>query len=529
VWIKRTSIKTEKLFGLSITIVLIGLFLLNFSFNAHSQEKKNVLFIAVDDLKPMLGCYGDSEIQTPNIDRLAALGTVFLNSHCQQAVCSPSRASLMFGMRPDKTKVWDLKTPVRTATKKDKTIAQHFKDNGYESVGFGKIFHISMADKEHDTESWSIPYSMVNVENYPKELGTPFGGHFQNPVLKKEMESFYNELVGKDQNPGKARGNTLAKMKISTEMLDVADDAYGDGQIANNAVNTIGKLANKEKPFFIAAGFKKPHLPFVAPKKYWDLYNREEIKLANWQKAPVGAPDFAMHTWGELKSYSDIEQYVLPTGILNEDKQRKLIHGYMACVSYTDTQIGKLLNELEKQGVADETIIVLWGDHGWHLGDHGIWCKHSNFEQATHAPLIFSSPGTKTGIKNSSPVEFVDIYPTLCDLAGIDTPKNVDGISLKPILNGSVEKVKDFAISQYPRGNNRMGYSLRTERYRYTAWFNIKYRDGEKASQENLIAEELYDYETDPLETKNLISDKQFGDTKKKLSLQLESYFKNVN
>lgn len=513
----------EKLYTMKQISVLLFVFLIGS--NLIFAQKKNVLFIAVDDLKPLLGCYGVSEIQSPNIDRLAKSGIVFLNNHCQQAVCSPSRASLMFGLRPDKTKVWDLKTPVRTATKNDKTVAQQFKESGYEAVAFGKIFHISMAGKGHDSISWSIDYSKVNVYDYPKKTGEPFAGHYQKPKIKKEMQKLYNSFIKEGLKPGKARAKVLGEIKPSTEMLDVPDEAYGDGQIANNAVKMIDQLANKEKPFFIAVGFKKPHLPFVAPKKYWDLYDPSKIELANWQKKPVGAPDFAMHSWGELKSYSDIKPNILPSGILNEKKQRELIHGYMAAVSYTDAQIGKVLDELEKQGVAKNTIIVLWGDHGWHLGDHGIWCKHSNFEQATHSPLIFSAPGTKAGIKNSSPTEFIDVFPTLCDLAGIDIPKNVDGVSLKPILTGEKSKVKDFAISQYPRGP-RMGYSLRNERYRYTAWFGINFRKGEKATQENLIAEELYDYKTDYDETVNHADEKSYKKIKKDLSGKLMEFLR---
>ena len=288
----------------------------------------------------------------------------------------------------------------------------------------------------------------------------------------------------------------------------------------------IRKLANKEKPFFIAVGFKKPHLPFVAPKKYWDLYEREKIELSKWQKAPEGAPSFAMHTWGELKSYSDIIPAIGANGLLAEEKQRELIHGYMATVSYTDAHIGRLLNELEEQGVAENTIIVLWGDHGWHLGDHGIWCKHSNFEQATRAPLIFAAPDTKKGIKNGSPVEFIDIYPTLCDLAGIEIPNFTDGVSLKPIMTGEKEKVKAYAISQYPRGNKRMGYSLRNERYRYTAWYGIEFRKGEKATKDKLIAEELYDYKTDPDETKNRAEDKDYAKIRNELSKRLTQFLK---
>jgi iduronate 2-sulfatase len=501
---------------------LLPLFSVFITFTGNARQK-NVLFIAVDDLKPLLNCYGAGGIHSPNIDKLAEKGTVFTNSQCQQAVCSPSRASLMFGIRPDKTKIWDLQTPVRTATENRKTVPEYFKGNGYETAAFGKIFHISMADKGHDMRSWTISYQKINIENYPEELGSPFGGHFQDPKLKKEMEDLYSSFVNQGEKPGSARAKTLDMLKVSTEMLEVTDEAYQDGQIARNAVNLIDQLASKDKPFFIAVGFKKPHLPFVAPKKYWDFYNRENIDPANWQKAPIGAPDFALHQWGELKSYSDIEQYVMPSGVLNEEKQRELIHGYMACVSYTDAQIGKLLDKLAEKGIAENTIVVLWGDHGWHLGDHGLWCKHSNFEQATRAPLIISSPGLKGNHKNASPVEFVDIYPTLCELAGLGIPEDLDGISLKPIVSGEKEKVKDFAISQYPRGNF-MGYSLRNERYRYTAWFNIDYRAGEKGTKQNLVAEELYDYAKDPDETINLCTEKDYAGIYKKLSEELLTF-----
>jgi arylsulfatase A-like enzyme len=470
------------------------------------SKQKNILFIAVDDLKPLLGCYGVETIKSPNIDKLAESGTIFTNNQCQQAVCSPSRASLMFGLRPDKTKIWDLQTPVRTAMKNEKTIAQHFKESGYETVAYGKIFHISMADKEHDKASWTIPYTSVNIETYPESTGEPVAGLYQDPDFKREYRKINKKLIEKGEAPAKVRAATMEKMKVSTEMVDVPDEAYQDGQIAANVVKMIQELAKKDKPFFIAAGFKRPHLPFVAPKKYWDLYNKESIALSKWQKAPVGAPEFALHEWGELKSYVDIPKEILPSGILIENKQRQLIHGYMASVSYLDAQVGKLLSELEKQGIADETVIVLWGDHGWHLGDHGIWCKHSNFEQATRAPLIFSGKGFKP-LKNNSPTEFLDIYPTLCDLAGIEIPKNLDGASLKPIIEGKAERVKEFAISQYPRGDNRMGYSLRSDRYRYTVWFSIDFRNGEKPSKEKIIAEELYDYQTDRDETKNFATD----------------------
>ena len=503
-------------------VVFIGVFFLSLSVFA---QQKNVLFIAVDDLKPMLGCYGISEIQTPNIDRLAESGTVFLNNHCQQAVCAPSRASLLTGLRPDNTKVWDLKTIMRDYVPDVLTMPQYFRQNGYETVAYGKIYDPRSVDKELDKLSWSIPYNDVNIYNYSDEDGEPYLGRWQSPETKALAEKYINEAEKKGLKGYKQKAYAQKFVKPSTEMVDLPDDAYADGQTVQNAIGMMKELANNEKSFFLAVGFKKPHLPFTAPKKYWDLYDPEKIELSNWQKAPKDVPSFALHSWGELKSYSDIKEFIQPNGILKDEKQRELIHGYMASVSFIDTQVGKLLAELKKQGLSDNTVIVLWGDHGWHLGDHGIWCKHSNFEQATHSPLMFSSPGTKQGVKNSSPTEFVDIFPTLCDLAGIDIPKDIDGVSLKPILTGDSKKVKDFAISQYPRGN-RMGYSLRTERYRYTAWFEIEFRKGEKATSENLIAEEFYDYETDKNETVNHAEEKSYEKIRKELSGKLLNFLK---
>ena len=211
------------------------------------------------------------------------------------------------------------------------------------------------------------------MENYPENYGTPVGGHFQNPDLKGKMNEYLKNQLKKGISQGQARADMLEKMKVSTEKLDVPDEAYQDGQISQNAVKMIRELSKSDKPFFIAVGFKKPHLPFVAPKKYWDIYERSNIKLSEWTSPPSGSPDFAMHDWNELKSYSDIDSYLLPSGLLDADKQRELIHGYLACVSFTDAQIGKLLDELEKQNIADETIVVIWGYHGWHLGDHGLW------------------------------------------------------------------------------------------------------------------------------------------------------------
>ncbi len=511
---------------LKLRTILIAFLLLNSTFMLKSQDAKNVLFIAVDDLKPILGCYGNTEILTPNIDKLASSGTVFLNNHCQQAVCAPSRASLLTGLRPDNTKVWDLKTIMRDHVPDVLTMPQYFRQMGYETVAFGKIYDPRSVDKELDEPSWSIPYNEVNMVNYHPKFGTPFGGRWQLPQTKTKAQKYIREAEIKGMKGYEKTRYAQQFVKPSTEMIDIPDEAYMDGQITINSIKMMKRLTNQDKPFFLAVGYKKPHLPFTAPKKYWDLYNRDEIKLSKWQKQPFDGPDIAMHTWGELKSYSDIGEHIGPDGLLSDQKQAELIHGYLACVSFIDVQIGKLIDELERLGLDKNTTIVLWGDHGWHLGDHGLWCKHSNFEQATRSPLIFSDPDINGNIKNSSPTEFVDIFPTLCDLVGINIPDVLDGKSLKSIMDGRGEKVKDYAISQYPRGNNRMGYSLRTERYRYTAWFAIDFRKGEKASTEKFIGEELYDYQKDDLETKNFADEKSYLKVKNDLVDKLNNFLK---
>lgn len=480
---------------------------------AFAAEKPNVLFIAVDDLKPMLGCYGDEVIKTPNIDRLAQQGTTFLNAHCQQAVCGPSRASLLTGLRPDTTQVWDLKTRIRKIHPDVVTLPQHFKANGYTSVGVGKIFDPRSVNGQmkDDPKSWSRPYYHPE-ENKDSQMG------FLNPEFVARARVAKRENRGNWEAMKKALGGTPA-VEIDQ---DVADNAYDDGRIAEVGVELINELSKTPEPFFIAVGFKKPHLPFVAPKKYADMYSGDDIRLAKFQKMPEGAPGVAFQDSWELKNGSYTEFAGLK-GLLPEDKQRELIHGYMACVSYTDAQVGKLLDALEANGVADNTIIVFWGDHGWHLGDHGMWCKHTNYEQATRVPFIIAKRAKGgTAAKSVSPAEFVDIYPTLCDLAGLPKPASLEGASLVPVLDDPKAKVKDFAVSQYPRGGGakeNMGYAFRDDRYRYVRWVA-------KGDPADLKAEELYDYETDPLETKSLVGDAASVDVLKLMRERADHFLK---
>ena len=448
-----------------ISTMLLSLFLKKEIIAQNNQQKLNVLMIAVDDLKPLLGCYGDSKIITPNIDRLAKSGTVFLNNHCQQAVSAPSRASLLTGCRPDNTKVWDLETVMRDYVSDIVTLPQYLKSRGYETTATGKVFDPRSVDDSHDAVSWSIPYSNVTGDRW-----------------------------------------LISNTKMSVEAPNNSEADFEDTKLMMKGGELLEKLASGSKPFFLAVGFHKPHLPFVAPKKYWDLYSRESFKIHPFQKHSLNGPEIAYHDSGELRDYDDIPDI----GTITEEQQKELIHGYHACVSYIDNLIGQLLDKVEKLGIKEKTVIVLWGDHGWHLGDHGLWTKHTNFEQATRSPLVIYSPNIAGNKKTNSPSEFVDVFPTLCELAGVDTPDKLDGKSLVPLMKDPESLIKQFAVSQYHRidkGVEAEGYSLRTKKYRYVEWIKGKYKNDKPYDARNIYAKELYDYETDPDETINLAAD----------------------
>jgi len=434
----------------------------------RAADKPNVLLICVDDLKPLLGCYGAPLAQSPNIDRLAARGVLFERAYCNQAVCSPSRNSLMTGLRPQTIGIYDLATNFRRGVPNAVTVAQYFRQHGYRSEAMGKIFHVGHGNTE-DEASWTVP------------LWRPRGGGYQLPA---------STAVTRPARTGGARG-------AATECADVADNAYGDGMIADEAVARLrAAQAQPDEPFFIAVGFLKPHLPFVAPKKYWDLYQRASFDPPRRQEPPEGAPAFAPTTWGELRQYSDMPE----TGPLSIEQQRELIHGYYAAVSFMDAQLGRVLDALDQTDLAANTIVVLWGDHGWHLGDHGMWCKHTNYEQAARIPLIVAAPGmAQAGAKTGALAETVDIYPTLCELAGLPAPQGLDGASFAGVLKSPDAPARDAIYHVYPR-SQMLGRAVRTARYRLVEWKAI----GEPAESAEL---ELYDYETDPEETKNLASE----------------------
>ncbi|MGL4632253.1 MAG: sulfatase, partial [Leadbetterella sp.] len=373
-------------------------------------------------------------------------------------------------------------------------------------------------DKGSDSISWSGPFREITKMDYPLEYRGNIRG-FAGNQAKEVIEKHRKENIGKEfiiNHEGKSVPNYGIIHSPFVEELDVQDDAYKDGVVASIAVKKIKELGNSSQPFFYAIGFDKPHLPFVAPKKYWDLYDPKAILLDSDLTNSTNAPSYP----SELTSqYSDekgqpISKEKEPISVEN---QRRAVHGYYASVSYVDAQIGKVLDAIYDNGLDSNTIVILWGDHGWHLGDHGHWAKHSNYEQATRSPLIISGPGINPDQKTSSITEFVDVFPTLTELAHINLPSELEGKSLVPILKDPTQKVKQYARSEYPRGNHIMGYTIRTEKYRYIAWIEVEYRKQKPTKESKVLDTYLYDYQVDPLEVTNLTTTPTYESVKKEL------------
>jgi len=450
---------TLRLAGYFVSFVGFGFASIGFA------ASTNVLLICVDDLKPTIVCYGDPVAITPNIDSLAGRGVRFDSAYCNQAVCSPSRNSLMTGMRPQTLGVYDLPTHFRFAVPDAVTFSQHFIHQGYHASGLGKVYHVGHGNID-DQQSWSMPSWRPKSATYMLEANQ------ENRALDSQ---------------GRLRGP-------ATESADVSDDVYADGKTALEAVTRLRAAGqHPTQPFFLAVGFVKPHLPFVAPKKYWDLYDPGKLPMPVVDTPPVGAPSYAPTSGGELRSYSDISP-----GPVDHETTRHLIHGYYAATSYVDAQIGIVLDELDRLDLSNRTIVVLWGDHGWHLGDHGMWCKHTNYEQAARIPLIIAAPGASSGRHTSAMVETVDIYPTVADLAGINAPQEIDGISFASVVRDPTQPARHHVTHVYPRGD-RLGRAIRDQRYRMVEWNTWK-----GAADEAEI--ELYDYQQDPQETINVAS-----------------------
>ena len=473
---------------------------------ANANDRPNILFIAIDDLRPELGCYGDKFIKTPSIDQLAKSGVVFNHAYCQQAVCNPSRASLLTGMRPDTARVWDLRVHFRENVPEVVTLPQHFKENGYYTVGIGKIYH-GVSGHMEDPLTWSVPKMQPKVNK-----------SWDKWELPDEIVQQREDLKAKLLAEGKTQQQVDRIRASATACEDVLDNERYDGAQTDAAVEKLAQLKDQSTPFFLAVGYIRPHLPFNPPKKYWDMYDRESIPLAANDFLPKDAPPVAMNTMYELRDYMDFLGTPAPDqGELTEQQQRLLKHGYYACVSFIDAQVGRLMDALDKSGLRDNTIVVLWGDHGWKLGEHRSWCKQTNYEIDTRVPLIVSAPQAKSkGTKSDALVEFIDIYPTLCELADLKKPSHLEGLSFKPLMDDPTLTWKQGAFSQFLRrhqGVQYLGHSIRTSRYRFVEW-----RDCHTGK---IHAVELYDHKDDPQENYNIANRDQNKALVAKLAKQL--------
>tara|TARA_R110000868_G_scaffold103161_1_gene284152 strand:+ start:2110 stop:3525 length:1416 start_codon:yes stop_codon:yes gene_type:complete len=430
------------------------------------NKKPNILFIAVDDLRPELNFYGANHIKSPNLDNLAQQSLVFNRAYCNVPVCGASRASLMTGARPTRKRFIDAHTKKNEDYSKAISLPMLLKQNGYTTISNGKIYHYNKDDASAWDEMWqpdklwgyALPESQAIRENTKR--GLPF------------------------------------------EIAKVHDSVYRDGKLALKVIKDLNKLKESNQPFFLTMGLAKPHLPFTAPKKYWDLYDRDAIELPESYIQPKTTPKQAFHKYGELRNYENIPK----KGDLPDDLAKELIHGYYACVSYIDAQIGLVLDELQRLELDEDTIVILWGDHGWNLGDHKLWCKHVTFETALRTPLIIKVPGKTKGEKTEAITEYIDVYPSLAELVGLEAPKTVEGKSFVPIINGESSN-KDWAVSKFKDAVTLIKGDLF-----YTEWTKD---DG------IAYARMLFNHKTDPLELDNLAEKPENKELVNELSLEL--------
>lgn len=467
-----------------------------------SKSRPNVLFVIIDDLRPELSCFGVEGIKTPHLDQLAGEGMVFTRAYCQAAACAPSRASAMLGRRPDSTRVWSLGEKFREIDPDAVTMPMHFAAHGYHTVSMGKIFHNHMPDR----------VSFIEPDLRPAEYLTP-------EMIDRDPESFYVDEGLKAELAG-VRAERIAKRPgryaggwaygKSTEATEAPDDSFYDGAQTKLALDKLAELKDREEPFFMAVGYYRPHLPFSAPKRYWDLYDRDQIPEPSNPFLPAASPFMAMNSMYELRACYDLEETQTPhEALLDKATAKRLKHGYWACVSYIDACVGRLLDGLEAMDLDDDTIVVVWGDHGWKLGEHGSWCKQTNYLDDTRVPLLIRVPGRHApGIATDRMVELVDLYPTLSELAGIAIRSDMEGDSFAPLLEDPGREWKPAAFSHYirrpknsPDKQRYMGRSMVTERYHYVEW---RPWDQERKTAGELAAAELYDLEVDPDENVNI-------------------------
>lgn len=503
--------------------------------SAKNTQKPNILFIAVDDLRPELGCYGSPIAITPNLDKLASQGLLFNRAYCQQAICSPSRASLMTGARPETINVWENFTYFRDENPDIITLPQHFRNNGYETVYCGKIYH-KKAFADHP-KSWSREPATDKLDIKRPKL---VGGYAdpKNVEIFRAEQAVVKAKYGENHHYALGRGPAYEK-------YEVPDHAYNDGYNTELAIATMKDMQVKgDKPFFLGLGFKLPHLDFIAPKKYWDLYDPKKIPMATQTESPENGAAMGLHASFELRVRAGIPKY----GPIEGELAQTLKHGYLASVSYVDAQVGKMITALEEAGLRENTIIIFWSDHGWHLGDMGVWGKATNYEIATRVPMMIWTPdmaAKSQGKKTDALVELVDMYPTLSELAGLPLPKHLEGQSFAPLLDNPNQEWKKAVFSQYPNPalrewaanpitpemrelffgplirdveakiiqqqgekwdrdiyeNHLMGYSMRTDEHRIVIWKNRKTPNAAP------VFVELFNHQLDPSETKNIAAE----------------------
>lgn len=509
------------------SLLFIFGFLCALSF-AQTSTKPNILFIAMDDLKPTINSFGDSDAITPNIDRIVANGTKFLNNQCQWSVCGPTRASLLSGKRSDFTKVYDQQTQLRAANPNLVTLPQYLKQNGYTVIGGGKVFDPNTVDSGHDTVSWSSTFKKTEQMTYNATYGKPTWSYYQSATSEQgiadalvqangvvaDAENIFRPVyeIGEDAN-----GNSLP------------DDVYNDGATAKWAETQLDNFKTTGATFFLAVGFKHPHLPFNAPKSYYELYDKNTLPLASFTGIGTNSAAITVRSSAELGAFVTLGMSIVQEAdgryTISEADQRTLIHAYYASVSYADAQVGKLLDKLASTGLASNTIVVLFGDHGYNLGDHKLWTKHNLLEQANNSPLVIYDPRNPSVVKTvNAPTEHIDMYPTICSLAGLTIPNNIDGKNLKPLMTGEQTSVKDFAVSQF-NTQGKYGYSFRTDRYRYIVWLNNGKLSTDKPTTADYYSQELYDYVTDPNETNNYIDDVNYTSVKTDLVAKAQTFF----
>jgi iduronate 2-sulfatase len=459
-----------------LVLSLLALVLSSCTGNGKEEQRPNFLVIFMDDLRPQLGAYGHSQMISPNIDRLASEGLLFERAYCQVPVCGASRASVMTGVRPTRNRFLTYHTYADEDLPGHLSLPRYLRESGYYTLSLGKVYH----HNDDDPGGWT------------ERPWRPGAANWRNYIMQENIE------ISKAYEDGRALPWEVG--------INVKDNDYFDGVTADSAIARLRFLKQQDKPFFLAVGFLKPHLPFNAPSRYWEMYDADSLKLASNPYAPENAPPESMHNWGELRGYHSVPE----RGPVTREMERKLVHGYYACVSYTDALIGKVLDVLSELGLDKNTVVMLFGDHGWNLGEHGLWCKHCNYDNAMRVPLIIRVPGKTTGEVSGSLAELLDIYPTVCELAGLELPDHLQGKSLLPVISDPEASVKDRVFSRYIRGE-----SVLTGHYAYTEFLN--------RSIDTVVSNMLYDHQTDREENINISYDPRYRDLIDELSGQLRA------